>query len=366
MSTPYTPLTAGEQSGPARGPRRIVRLLGYGLLGLMGLLLVLLGCGATYEAIASRRAARRYQAPGQLVDVGGHRLHLHCLGQGSPTVVLDTGLGMPSASWALVQPAVAQWTRVCAYDRAGYGFSDPGPAPRTSQRIAEELHTLLDRAGERAPYILAGHSFGGFTIRLFASRFPSQVAGLILIDASHEDFRARIQKTGDPTPQQMRRQMQRQIELGLLALRFGLLRLGPALAGWDTADATFRRLSPQTVQEMLALFLTPKALRAAGDEMDAFAESADQLRAAGKLGALPIVVLTAGGRTGEEVGQTAEEAEHHRVWRHELQPELARLSSHGKQLVVANTDHMIPLEQPESVNAAIRDIVEQSLRTPAR
>ena len=216
MSTTYTG-TAGAQSGRGLRLRRIGRLLGYGLLGLVGLLLVLLASGATYESIASRRAALRYQAPGRLVDVGGHRLHLHCSGQGSPTVVLDTGLGMPSASWVLVQPVVAQWTRVCAYDRAGYGFSDLGPTPRTSQRIVEELHALLDRAGEPAPYVLAGHSFGGFTIRLFASRYPSQVAGLVLIDASHEDFATRLHEA-DAQTQQRRRQTQRQIELGLAAL----------------------------------------------------------------------------------------------------------------------------------------------------
>lgn len=358
MSTDHT-RTAGPTSGPRLLLRRIGRLLGYGLLGLVGLLLVLLASGAIYESIASRQAARRYRAPGQLVDVGGHRLHIHCSGQGSPTVVLDTGLGMPSTSWVLVQPVVAQWTRVCAYDRAGYGFSDPGPTPRTSQRIVEELHTLLDRAGERAPYVLAGHSFGGFTIRLFARRFPDQVAGLVLIDASHEDLMTRIHEAGGLTPQQRRRQMQREIDLGLIGLRFGLLRLVPALAGWDTTDITLRRLPPQAVQELLALFLTPKAIRSAGDEMDAFAESADQLRASGKLGALPVVVLTAGGRTGEQAGQTAEQAEHRRIWRQELQPELVRLSSRGKQILVANTDHMIPLEQPEAVIAALRDLIEE-------
>lgn len=357
--------TAGPTSGPLLVLRRVGRLLGYGLLGLVGLLLILLAGGATYESIASRQAARRYRAPGQLVDVGGHRLHLHCAGQGSPTVVLDTGLGMPSASWVLVQPVVAQWTRVCAYDRAGYGFSDPGPTPRTSQRIVEELHTLLDRAGERPPYVLAGHSFGGFTIRLFARRFPDQVAGLVLIDASHEDFATRLHEADAQTRQQQRRQMQRQIELGLVGLRFGLLRLAPALAGWDTTAVTFRRLTPQAMQEMLALFLNPRALRAAGDEMDAFAESSEQLRASGKLGALPLVVLTAGGRTGEQAGQTAEQAEHRRLWRHELQPELARLSSRGKQIMVANTGHMIPLEQPEAVTAALRDLIEE-VRTGSR
>lgn len=358
MSTEHT-RTAGPTSGHRFALRRIGRLLGYGLLGLVGLLLVLLASGAIYESIASRQAARRYRPPGQLVDVGGYRLHLHCSGQGSPTVVLDAGLGMPSASWVLVQPVVAQWTRVCAYDRAGYGFSDPGPTPRTSQRIVEELHTLLDRAGERAPYVLAGHSFGGFTMRLFARRFPEQVTGLVLIDASHEDLMTRLPEAGGQTPQQRRRQMQREIDLGLVGLRFGLLRLVPTLAGWDTTDITLRRLPPQAVQQMLALFLTPKAIRSAGDEMDAFAESADQLRASGKLGALPVVVLTADGRTGEQAGQTAEQAEHRRIWRQELQPELARLSSRGKQIMVANTDHMIPLEQPEAVIAALRDLIEE-------
>ncbi len=365
MSTPLAPALTGAQPGRVRRLRRIARLLGYGLLGLGGLFLTLLGCGAAYEAIASRWAAHRYRAPGRLVDVGGYRLHLNCLGQGSPTVVLDTGLGVPSTSWVLVQPAVAQRTRVCAYDRAGYGFSDPGPGPRTSQRIAEELHTLLDRAGERAPYILAGHSFGGFTIRMFASRFPREVAGLVFIDASHEDFNSRIRKAGDPTPQQRRQEVQREIDLGLLALRFGLLRLVPSLTGWDARAPAFRRLPPQAGQEMLALSLSPKALRVAGDELNAFEQSSNELRAAGKLGALPVRVLTAGGRSGEQAHETAEDAEHHRIWRHELQPELARLSSRGKQIMVADTGHLIPLEQPEAVTAALHDVIAESRRPSA-
>ena len=125
-------------------------------------------------------------APGILVDVGDHRLHLNCSGQGSPTVILESGLGGNSLDWTRVVPGIASFTRVCAYDRAGYGWSEMGPMPRTGLRIAEELHQLLQNAQEQGPYLLVGHSFGGLTVRLFASRYHAETVGLVLVDASHE------------------------------------------------------------------------------------------------------------------------------------------------------------------------------------
>ncbi len=125
------------------------------------------------------------------VDVGGYRLYLQCIGAGSPTVVLEAGLGSPSEVWGLVQPGVARFTRVCAYDRAGVGGSDAGPRPRTSGTIVAALHTLLRRAGVGGPYVLVGHSIGGFHARLYAHRYPREVAGMVLVDASHPDQLAR-------------------------------------------------------------------------------------------------------------------------------------------------------------------------------
>ncbi len=130
-------------------------------------------------------AFRSPAPPGRLVDVGGFKLHVNCAGEGSPAVVLDAALGGSSISWSLVQPDVAADTRVCSYDRAGFGWSEAGPMPRTASRIAGELHVLLDRAGVPPPFVLVGHSFGGFVMRIFAGRYRSDVAGLVLVDPAH-------------------------------------------------------------------------------------------------------------------------------------------------------------------------------------
>jgi pimeloyl-ACP methyl ester carboxylesterase len=156
---------------------------------IMGGVATLAGIGAMYQAQAAARAAKDNPPPGKLVDVGGHRLHITCMGEGSPTVVLEAGLSCTSLDWSHVLPAIAQFTRVCAYDRAGCGWSDPGPWPRTGQTIVNELHTLLDEGGVTGPLVLVGHSYGGLLVRLYASYYPDAVAGLVLVDAAHEDQR---------------------------------------------------------------------------------------------------------------------------------------------------------------------------------
>src|SRR3989454_1075347 len=127
------------------------------------------------------RDFRRYPPPGRLVNVGGHRLHIYCTGGGTPTVVMDSGFPGTSLSWTFVQPEVAKFTRACSYDRAGLGWSDAGPMPRTSRQIVDELHTLLRNARVEGPYVLVGHSFGTFTVRLYASTYPDEVAGMVLV-----------------------------------------------------------------------------------------------------------------------------------------------------------------------------------------
>src|ERR1043165_7358174 len=129
-----------------------------------------------------------YGQPGQLVDVGGFRLNLYCMGSGSPAVIFDSGWGDWAPAWSKVQPEIAKWTRACSYDRAGTGFSDPGPMPRTSVRIAKELRTALHRAGIAGPYILVGSAFGGDNVRTFADLYMDEVAGLVLDDADPVDL----------------------------------------------------------------------------------------------------------------------------------------------------------------------------------
>lgn len=148
------------------------------LLGLLVSLMVLAGIGGTYQAIATARDQRTFPLPGKLVDVGGYRLHIHCTGQAladNPTVILLDGLPSMSAIWANVQSDVAQITRVCAYDRAGGGWSDPGPKPRDAQQIAGELHTLLAQAEIAGPYVLVGHSFGGLYARMYAGLYTGKL-----------------------------------------------------------------------------------------------------------------------------------------------------------------------------------------------
>jgi pimeloyl-ACP methyl ester carboxylesterase len=156
------------------------RWLIYPLIAVLGIA----AGGGGYETVRESLDARLYPAPGQLVDVGGHRLHLHCTGQGRPTVVLEPGQGGVSSDFAWIAPTVARDTTVCVYDRAGRGWSDATDRPQDGAHIAADLHTLLDRAHVPGPYVLAGHSFGGLYVQSFAAQFPNDVAGLVLLDST--------------------------------------------------------------------------------------------------------------------------------------------------------------------------------------
>ena len=151
--------------------------------------LLVMVAGATYQFLTAMADARRFPQEGKSVDVGGYKLNINCIGQGSPTVVLEAGLTVPAISWRSVQGGIARFTRVCSYDRAGYDWSDPGPMPRTTSQSVKELHTLLHNAGEKPPFVLVGHSFGGTIARIYNSDYPDEVAGMVLADTGHEDLK---------------------------------------------------------------------------------------------------------------------------------------------------------------------------------
>jgi hypothetical protein len=159
---------------------RGARWLLYPVLAVLGIAAL----GGGYETARESLDAKAYPPPGQLVDVGGHRLHLNCTGSGSPTVVVEPGAGATSSDLAWITPAVARDTRICVYDRAGRGWSDATDDPQDAAHIAADLHTLLDRAHVPGPYVLAGHSFGGFYVLSFAAQFPDEVAGMVLLDST--------------------------------------------------------------------------------------------------------------------------------------------------------------------------------------
>jgi pimeloyl-ACP methyl ester carboxylesterase len=162
---------------------RCLRTVGIATLLLIAVFLLI---GYLYHLISTKIDDYNYPPPGKMVDVGGFQLHINCTGKGKPTVVLEAGIASSSLDWALVQPEIAKFTSVCSYDRAGMGWSQESPNPRTSMYMIEELHTLLKNANIPGPYIFVGHSFGGINVRLYASRYPDEVFGLVLVDSSHE------------------------------------------------------------------------------------------------------------------------------------------------------------------------------------
>ena len=262
------------------------------LLVLAILLAALLLCGATYQFFANVSDAHRFPQQGRSVALGAAfanlSLNLDCSGTSSPapTVILDSGLGVPAVGWKFVQQQVAKFARVCSYDRAGYGWSTAGPMPRTSLQIAKELHALLAAAGEKPPYVLVGHSFGGYNVRVFAGQYPAEVAAMVLVDASHEDQLQRMPPSMQAFSAKQADSIKWQSRLAPLLVYSGFARL----TGGDndpSMPAEFQR-------ELQYLQLQPKFIDAAVSETLFFSQSAGQVRAAGTLADRPLIVLTAG------------------------------------------------------------------------
>jgi|CXWL01.1.fsa_nt_gi pimeloyl-ACP methyl ester carboxylesterase len=314
--------------------------------GLAALIAALTLGGAGYHALSTARERQRYRTPGGLVDVGGHRLHLHSMGAGSPAVVMDAGAGGSSLDWHRVQPAVAAFTRACAYDRAGFGWSESGPAPRTSDQIAEELHSLLANASVPPPYVLVGHSFGGLNMRLFACKYPEEVAAIILLDATHEDISQRF----PPEFKRLQASAIRLVHFGRVTASLGV----PRLLRRPMAPAN---MSPGIQMIANAFGYRPSTYSTVIAEFLAFEESAAQVRGAGALPHVPVVVLTAGVH-GFPSGAPFDQMEE--MWRG-MQQDLATLTPMGRQIIVESSGHFIQIDEPEIVISAIPEVVD-SLR----
>jgi pimeloyl-ACP methyl ester carboxylesterase len=317
------------------------------LAGLAATVVILLLAGAAYQFIATKLDERKYPPPGRLVDVGGHRLHLYCLGKGTPTVVLDAGLGGGVLDWSTVQPGVSKFARVCAYDRAGMAWSDSGVRPRTSQQVVTELHALLGNAGVRAPYVLVGHSIAGIHVQLYASQYPDEVAGVVLVDSSHEDQLSRKGMTAIPSfyPPLIK------------ALSpFGVVRL------INEVGAPSPNIPPDVDAERAAIYSHTRSMYSYADEISAIAVSMEQLRAAPmRLGDKPLIVLTRGMKEANQAGSPEGAEQGERAWA-ELQADLARRSSSGKQIIAEKSGHYIQFDQPDLVIDAIRQVVEATRR----
>ncbi|MFN2291255.1 MAG: alpha/beta fold hydrolase [Anaerolineae bacterium] len=331
-------------------------------LGIAGGILLLLIFVATGLCLRSRRIRRdlaaKYPAPGQLVDVGGYYLHMQCQGDngspGDPIVVMEAAEF--SLSWDLVQAEVAKVARVCSYDRAGLGWSERGPRPRTVANIVEELHTLLGAAGVPPPYVLVGHSKGGMFVRLYAHRYPDEVAGMVLVDAAHEEQEQRFPASIARLNRRARNQTVR-----LLGLMGRLNRTGFLAPFLKRYAGRFLGTIPERVREMgLAVVLSDGFFRTVAEETRSLEEHFAAVRAAKirSLGDIPLVVLTAVDQFDALEGQVpAEEVEQLRAVVRELQAELAALSPRGRQVTVRGSGHHIQIDQPQAVIDAIREVV---------
>jgi pimeloyl-ACP methyl ester carboxylesterase len=289
MIVSTTTASAG-QPYTARRRRRTLHWLGRGLFGLL-VLLVTLAAGATYQAIATARDRANYPPPGQMIDVGGYRLHLNCIGEGSPTVILEHMGDGSSAEWGWVQPELAKTTRVCAYDRAGFGWSDPGPAPRDAQHSAQDLHILLPNAGIAPPYILVGHSYGANVNRLYAAAHPDDVAGVVLVDPGIQFDRPDVPADVNAA---WKADGQLIMQAGPWLARIGLTR--PMRAAIGAGDLPEGYAAPATRLSGATKFWD--TLAAQNDAMAA--TSAEVLAAPLHLGAKPLYILSAGQPAGHE------------------------------------------------------------------
>jgi pimeloyl-ACP methyl ester carboxylesterase len=301
--------------------------------------ILLATAGFLYENISETRDRRFNRMPGELVDVGGYKMHINCTGEGSPVVILDAGLGDSYISWRKVQSPMSQLTRVCSYDRAGLGYSESSPNERTGKVFAEELHTLLHNAGITGPIILVGHSMGGYDVRLFASRYRDDVAGMVLVDASHPEQRKRF----PPALNDLDAGWIRDEEFLEFAMPLGI----PRLLGFCGHDVIVR-----------AAECNFRNAREAVAELKTFPESAAQTATTGGLGSLPLVVLSHDPSTPqpdlpEDLVKPTNDA-----WQ-QMQTELAHLSTRGTQVIAKNSGHYIQQDRPDVVIDGVRSVVDQ-------
>lgn len=328
-----------------------------GLLGLGIGLIALAVIGAIYQAIATEIDQRTYPPPGKMVDVNGHLLHINCMGEGSPTVIFESGLGGMSTAWANIQPQVAKTTRACAYDRAGIGWSEPGPTPRDPKQIAHELHTLLGKAGIDGPYVLVGQSFGGLYVRMYADMYPNEVAGMVLVDSSHPDMWTRLPPEAVATlkfPAWQARAVTFLTRLGVFRLAGG----GPLLTG--CGGLPVRQCKESQAFEATARYAVTWRQEYYERNRDA------QVRATRDLGDKPLVVLTAGDHSRDFAGglSPAERTRFERSW-YNLQSELAALSTDSVHLVVEGAGHSTLQTDQEDAQETIAAIlrVVKAVRT---
>lgn len=317
--------------------RSIFRSLRYVLATEVFFVVLVALVGALYQAVNASREHRLYPPPGKLVDIGGYRLHLYCSGEGEPTVILDYGRVGSYLDWYYVQPQVARFTRVCSYDRGGYGWSDPSPKPRLPGVMAEELHTLLTKAGEKPPFVLVGHSFGSFDVLMYAHKYRQEVAGIVLVDGSHPDQRLPFQWRDKFWLRTMQ-----------FTAPFGLPRWRRWCGGGPPEIAPIRT----------AIFCRSHVYRTDYAQWAAFPEGAEEVSRLGSLGDVPLHVVSRDPdrRSSSDDPMFSSREQH---WL-KLQQELLQLSTNTTHTIATGSGHDVMNDRPDVVVEAIQQIVKKT------
>ncbi|MCC3380889.1 alpha/beta fold hydrolase [Paenibacillus farraposensis] len=309
-------------------------------------LLLIVISGFVYEWISSKQDQLQYPPPGKMIDAGGYRLHIHKLGSGSPTILLESGSGESSLSWRDVPERLSSFATVVSYDRAGYAWSEEAATQRTGENIVQELHVALKNAGIRAPYILVGHSLGGMYSRLYAQTYRDEVAGLVLVDARPENDARRTNKIYAKE----RPKVAPSTEISILLERSGVFRLFPdfMLAG---------RVKHQDRQAFVSIVASPKYFRSVADEGKLAGTTEDAIRGQ-HLGGLPVRVIARGIQqdlTPFGISKSGNDRIE-QSWQIG-QREMLNISTNSKFIVAKRSDHMIVHNQPELVIQVIRELI---------
>jgi pimeloyl-ACP methyl ester carboxylesterase len=327
---------AGLTSGRFHRSRALVRRSTWCIITLLVTAIVL---GSLYQLVSLAYERQTHPMPGRLVDIGGYKLHIDCVGEGSPTVILDSGFGDSFLSWKNVQPNIGSDVRVCSYDRAGTGYSEASPWPRTSIFFVQELHQLLRNAGIPTPYILVGHSMAAYDIRLYASIFRSDVAGLVFVDGSHPDQMKRFPRALDARNAEWIRE-------GML-LQFTMPIGIPRLIGYCGDSAVVR-----------AAECTYSAARENAAERKTFRESAALAKDATIGSGIPLVVVSRDPyRHDSDLPADLERAANI-AWE-QMQEELTSLAPHGTRVIAKGSGHYIQNDRPDIVIESIRNMIAQ-------
>ena len=321
-------------AAPSDTSRHVLRAAKYAVAIELLLVIIFAVIGASYERRNRVRESALYQPPGKLIDIGGYRLHLYCTGASSPTVILDFGLDGSYLDWYRVQPQLAGSVRVCSYDRSGYGWSDTSPRQRIPSEMVDELHTALDRAGEKPPFIFVGHSFGGFNALMFAHKYPADVAGVVLVDMPHPQGKIAFS-------------WQKKLWLRMMQLTvpFGL----PRWRRWCVNG-------PAEIEGLKTALVCRSHVYATNyAQFATFGASAAEV---GKLPPMRDIPLSVISRDPKRAGANFEAEQR---WQ-EMQLDLLRMSTNSRHIVAEGSGHGIPVERPDAIVSAVMEMVGK-LRT---